>query len=119
MPRDWSAVGGKAGVKASSGDDFVQVATFPLVRPYTAALFTKVESELAARMDAVARQSGGTVTSHGIVRAAGQKAHQYDVEVKGKTLRYTFVLRGKREFLLLCAAADAVCRELAASFSAG
>ena len=34
-----------------------------------------------------------------------------------RTDRYTFLLRGKREFLLVCSADAAVCDELAASFS--
>ena len=119
VPASWSVVGGKTGAKASAGDQFVRVATFPLARAYSPALFTKVATELAARMDAVAKDSGGVVTEHHVVTVDGAKSHEYDVKVNGKTLRYTFVLRGKREFLLLCSAADAVCRELAASFSAG
>jgi hypothetical protein len=95
------------------------VATFPLVRAYTAALFEKVRSELDARMADVAKQSGGEVSGHRVVTVDGARSHSYDVRVGKRTDRYTFVLRGKREFLLLCSADAAVCDELAASFSAG
>jgi hypothetical protein len=95
----------------------VQVATFPLVHPYTAALFTKVQSELAIRMAEVAKQGGGTVSGHSIVIVDGDKSHSYEVAMGDRTDRYTFLLRGKREFLLVCSADAAVCDELAASFS--
>jgi hypothetical protein len=99
--------------------DFVQVSIFPLARPYTVTLFTRVETELAARMTTVAQQAKGVVKSHSVVTAGGAKAHSFEIVADGRTSRYTFVLRGKREFLLLCSADAAVCDELAASFSAG
>ena len=106
-------------MNASSGKDFVKVATFPLARAYSAALFTKVESELGARMGAVAKQTGGTVVAHHVVRAGGVKAHSYDVKVGDRTDTYTFVLRGTREYQLLCSASAAVCGRLLTSFAAG
>jgi hypothetical protein len=96
---------------------FVQVATFPLVHPYTAALFGKGQSELAIRMAEVAKQGGGTVRGHSVVTVDGAKSHSYEVALGDRTDRYTFLLRGKREFLLVCSADAAVCDELAASFS--
>jgi hypothetical protein len=39
------------------------------------------------------------------------------VRVGGRTDIYTFVLRGKREYQLLCSADDAVCGHLIASFA--
>jgi hypothetical protein len=95
----------------------VQVATFPLVHPYTASLFTKVQSELALRMAEVAKQGGGTVRGHSVVIVDGDKSHSYEVALGDRTDRYTFLLRGKREFLLVCSADATVCDELAASFS--
>jgi hypothetical protein len=100
------------------GGSFLQVATFPLVRPYTDALFQKVRSELDARMATVAEQSGGTVAAHRVVVVDGIRSHQFDVRVGRRTDRYTFVLRGRRELLLVCSADAAVCDELAASFVA-
>ena len=96
----------------------MQVATFPLVHPYTAALFTKVQPELALRMAEVAKQGGGTVRGHKVVIVDGDKSHSYEIALGDRTDRYTFLLRGKREFLLVCSADAAVCDELAASFSA-
>ncbi|HEY6961234.1 MAG TPA: hypothetical protein VI408_05020 [Gaiellaceae bacterium] len=118
-PKEWSVVGSAAGAKAEHGAELVQVSTFPLARTYTDALFTKVEGELAARMATVAQQANGTVKSHSVVTVDGARSHSYDVVAGGRTSRYTFVLRGKREFLLLCSAAADVCDELAASFAAG
>ena len=101
---------------AKHGSDFVQVATFPLVRVYRPALFGRVQAELATRMADVARQAHGSVTAHDVVLVAGGRAHSYEVSVGKRTDRYTFVFRGKREFLLVCSADAAVCDELAASF---
>ena len=102
---------------ARDGSAFVQVATFPLVHPYKAALFCKVQSELAIRMAEVARRGGGKVSGHSVVTVDGDKSHSYEVALADRTDRYTFLLRGKREFLLVCSADAAVCDELAASFS--
>jgi hypothetical protein len=117
-PADWKVTVANGRTTARDGASFVQVATFPLVHPYTAALFTKVQSELALRMAEVAKQGGGTVSGHSVVTVDGAKSHSYDVAMGDRTDRYTFFLRGKREFLLVCSADGAVCDELAASFSA-
>ena len=105
------------GAAASSGSRRVQVATFPLVHPYTAALFTRVRRELDGRMGTVAQQSGGSVSAHRVVSAGGIQSHSYDVRVGGHTDTYTFVLRGKREYQLLCSADKTVCDELVTSFA--
>jgi hypothetical protein len=116
-PADWTVTVANGRTTARDGASFVQVATFPLVHPYTASLFSKVQSELALRMDEVAKQSGGTVRGHSVVVVDGAKSHSYEVALSDRTDRYTFLLRGKREFLLVCSADAAVCDELAASFS--
>ncbi len=116
-PAAWTVTATKARTTARAGASFVQVATFPLVRPYTRALFGKVQSELAIRMAEVARQGGGTVRGHSVVTVDGDKSHSYEVALGDRTDRYTFLLRGKREFLLVCSAGAAVCDELAASFA--
>jgi hypothetical protein len=118
-PQSWDVTVAEDRTTVKDGSAFVQVAAFPLVRAYSDDLFEKVRSELDTRMRDVARQSGGTVAAHRVVTVDGTRAHQYDVRVGKRTDRYTFVLRGKRELLLLCSAAGAVCDELAASFSAG
>ena len=118
-PQSWRVTHSQDRTTVKDGSAFVQVVTFPLVHAYRDGLFDKVRSELDVRMADVAKQSGGTVAAHRVVTIDGARAHQYDVRVGKRTDRYTFVLRGKREFLLLCSAAGAVCDELAASFSAG
>jgi hypothetical protein len=118
-PKGWSVTVTRTRTTVKDGSSFVQVATFPLVRAYTGALFEKVRSELDLRMAAVAKQSGGAVAAHRVVTVDGIRSHQYDVRVGKRVDRYTFVLRGKRELLLLCSADAAVCDELAASFVAG
>ena len=105
------------GAAASSGGKRVQVATFALVHAYTHGLFERVQAELDGRMAAVAKQTGGTVAAHRIVTAAGIRSHSYDVRVGDHTDTYTFVLRGKREYQLLCSADTAVCDRLVTSFA--
>jgi hypothetical protein len=116
-PAGWTVTASDGRTTAKDGAAFVQVATFPLVRPYTDALFGKVQSELAIRMAEVARRAGGTVRGHHVVTVDGAKSHSYEVAIGDRTDRYTFLLRGKREFLLVCSADAAVCDELAASFA--
>jgi hypothetical protein len=116
-PADWAVTVANGRTTARDGASFVQVAAFPLVHAYTAALFTKVQSELALRMAEVAKQGGGTVSGHSVVTVDGDKSHSYELAMGDRKDRYTFFLRGKREFLLVCSADAAVCDELAASFS--
>ena len=115
-PATWTVSAANGRTTARDGDSFVQVATFPLVHPYTAGLFRKVQSELTIRMAEVARRGGGTVRGHSVVVVDGARSHSYEVVLGKRTDRYTFLLRGKREFLLVCSADAAVCDELAASF---
>jgi hypothetical protein len=118
VPATWKAVGSRLGTKVSGGgSDQIEVDTFPLVHPYTAALFTKVEPELAKVVSAVAKRTGGSVAGSHEVTAGGIRSHSYDVRVGKRTYNYTFVLRAKREFELLCSAGDDVCAHLLASFA--
>jgi hypothetical protein len=116
-PAAWQVTRSAGRTTAKDDADFVQVSRFPLARAYTESLFSAVQGELAIRMAAVAKQVDGTVSGHHVVTVDGRRSHAYDVRVGGRTDRYTFVLRGKREFLLLCSADAAACDELAASFS--
>jgi len=90
------------GVTAADGGRLVEVSTFPLARAYSAGLFAAVAKELKARMDTLAQQSGGTVTPGKPVTVGGIRSHSYEVESDGMVDDYVFVLRGKREFQLLC-----------------
>lgn len=119
-PKGWSAKSQQKVAQATRNGELVQVSTFPLVKPYTDALFTKVDRELHARMQTLAQQTGGTVTGQRTVTAAGIKSHAYDLTVADHVDEYTFVLRGKREYLLLCrrkAKGDrSFCEQLVTSF---
>ena len=120
-PAGWEVEHSARGSAASRGSELVQVSTFPLVRPYTAALFDRVASELDLRMKTIAQQTGGTLAGRKTVTAGGVKSHRYDVKVDGHVDQYTFVLIGKREYQLLCRAStsssDAFCSQLLTSFN--
>ena len=120
-PHAWTVTRAKAKVTAKDGSDYVEVTTFPLVRSYDPSLFGPVRGELDSRMTTVAGQSSGTVTAHRTVTVAGIKSHAYDVTAGGRVETYTFVLRGKREYQLLCrrksSSGDGFCKQLVSSFS--
>jgi hypothetical protein len=120
-PEGWQVSTGGRRTVVSHDSELVQVATFPLVHAYRPALFTKVESELASRMAAVAKQTGGTVIDHSVVTADGIRSHSYDVRVGDHVDEYTFVLRGKREYQLLCrrlhSTDGAFCKRLVSSLN--
>src|SRR5436305_3169047 len=120
-PAGWKVVRAKARVSATHDAELVQVATFPLLKPYDATLFDKVARELQVRMREIAGQTNGTVSGSRTVRADGVRAHAYDVKVGDHVDEYTFVLAGKREYLLLCRRSSGggreACDRLAESFS--
>ncbi len=97
------------------------MASFPLLKPYSDTLFTRVEKELDARMRQIAAQTGGTVSGPTTVTAGGIRAHSYEVKAGGTVDEYTFVLRRMREFQLLCrravSSSDAACKQLLTSFA--
>lgn len=121
-PDGWKVTTSPTSTVASHDSELLQVSTFPLVRAYTDALFARVTPELDARMRAVAKDAGGTVTGSRTVTAAGGRAHSYSVAAGKDVLEYTFVFRGKREFELLCrrpsSQSDANCKTLVSSFAA-
>jgi hypothetical protein len=119
-PGGWQPAVSKNRASASHDDELLQVAAFSLQKPYSAALFARVDVELRARMKQVAAQTGGTVSGSATVTAAGIRSHSYDVTVRDHVDQYTFVLRGMREFQLLCrrkaSTADDTCRGLITTF---
>ena len=119
-PAGWKVERTSRQVSATHDSELVQVATFPLLKPYRPALFERVATELADRMDQVAKQVSGTVAGGRTVIAAGIRSHSYDVKVGADLDQYTFVLRGLREYLLLCrrssSGSDAACGRLVTSF---
>jgi hypothetical protein len=120
-PAGWKIGRSPGRVWAARGSELVQVASFPLARRYTSDLFTKVEVELGARMRQVASENGGTLSGPETVTAAGIRSHAYSVTAADRVDEYTFVLRGRREYQLLCrktgSAGDGACATLLASFS--
>jgi len=119
-PRGWRVVQSGQRVSAGSGSSLVQVARFRLLKPYSAALFDRVEKELRVRMAAVATQTSGRLAGSRVVTAGGVRSHSYDVKADGRVDQYTFVLRGMREYQLLCRRSssddDTNCRLLLSSF---
>ena len=119
-PTGWKGNAQPKVARAAHDGELVQVSTFPLAKQYTDALFTKVNRELRTRMQAVAQQVGGKVTGERTVTAAGIRSHAYDLTAADHVDEYTFVLRGKREYLLLCrrkAGGDrSFCERLVTSF---
>lgn len=121
-PAGWKVTSKAGSAVASRDDGLLQVSTFPLIHPYTDALFAKVKTELDVRMQAVAKDAGGSITGSRTVTVAGGRAHSYEVTAGKDVLEYTFVLRGKKEYELLCRRAasdgDEHCAALLTSFSA-
>lgn len=120
-PAGWSVDRKPDVVRARDGAvDLVSVRTFPLLRRYRPALFRAVRRELDRSTEDLAIQLGGRVASHSVVRAGGGDAHSYRIEFDGKIEELTFVLRGKREYELLCrrsdSAARTACSALVSSF---
>jgi hypothetical protein len=120
-PRGWQVARHGTQVVVRDGTELVQVAVFPLVRPYSASLFGKVETELRARMTVVARATGGRLGGHGTVTSAGIRSHRWEVRAGDHVDEYVFVLRGKREFQLLCrrnsSSSSGVCDRLVSTFA--
>jgi hypothetical protein len=119
-PAGWKVERTKASVSASADGELAEVSTFPLLKPYSSSLFTRVATELRTRMHQVAQQTGGRLTGAQTVTAGRIRSHSFDVSAGDHVDQYTFVLRGLREFQLLCRRKASnggdVCRELITSF---
>ncbi len=120
-PGGWKVETADGKAMATHDSELVQVATFRLLKPYRTGLFGRVERELALRMRQLAQQTGGKISPGRTVVAGGIKSHSYDVDVGDHVDQYTFVLRGRREFQLLCrrkaSQGDDACRQLITSFA--
>ena len=120
-PAGWPVTRAPGRVAAGTREELVQVATFNLLKPYSGALFGRVRKELTQRMTTVADQTGGRLAASETVTAGGVRSHSYRVESKDRVDQYTFVLRGRREYQLLCRRAaskgDETCRQLIESFA--
>jgi hypothetical protein len=118
-PGGWQVKTTKATASATSKTQLVEVSTFPLINRYDDSLFAKVAPELGERVHEVAAQLHGKVTHARTVTVNGVKSHSYDVTVGGDVLEYTFVLRGKQEFQLLCRSSGSTgaCVQLLKTFT--
>lgn len=120
-PSGWKVERAARRVTATHDSELVQVATFPLLKPYDARLFTRVAVELRSRMREIAGQTKGRLSGERTVTADGVRSHAYDVTVGDHVDEYTFLLNGKREYLLLCRRRSgdraAACSRLVTSFS--
>jgi hypothetical protein len=105
-PADWTVVRNERAVQASDGVQLVSVTRYPLLRRFRPELWVKVVPELDRAASELAQQQNGKVTHSETVTVAGQRARRYDIDYTrdGKQLveRIAFVLREKREYLLLC-----------------
>jgi hypothetical protein len=119
-PAGWKVVG----VTASNGPvDRVQVNEFRLVHGYVHGKQAATNKELDGVAARLAQQLKGKVTSRRTLRVNGLDGRAYGIVHGELAEEFTFVLRGKREYELLCRraiGADATaCRELVASFRLG
>jgi hypothetical protein len=120
-PIGWNIERAKSRVSATRASELVQVSTFPLMKSYDEKLFGRVATELRSRMQDIARQTGGKLNGRRTVTADGVRSHAYDVTAGKRVDEYTFVLSGKREYLLLCrrksSDGTAFCTQLVTSFA--
>lgn len=105
-PGGWKVTETGTSVAAAHGTRFVSVTKFRLTRPYRPALWPKAVKELDRVAGKLAAELGGTVAAARTVTVGGAPARQYDLAFtrNGERLveRITFVLRGRREYQLLC-----------------
>jgi hypothetical protein len=120
-PKGWKAERATSRVSVTHGSELVQVSTFPLTKRYDEKLFGPVATELRTRMEEIARQTGGKLGAASSVTADGVRSHVYEVTVGSQVDEYTFVLSGKREYLLLCRRTSSggpdFCKQLVTSFA--
>lgn len=119
-PAGWRVATVTGSARATRDSQLVQVTTFRLLKPYSDVLFEKVRRELDVRMAGVAQQLHGKVAGSRTVTAGGIRSHSYRVTAGPDVVEYTFVLRGRREYELLCRrpakASDEPCAGLVRSF---
>ena len=112
------------GATASNGPvDRVQVNEFRLVHPYVRTEKAAAAKELDSVAVRLAQQLKGKISSRRTLEVNGFDARGYAIEHNGLTEEFTFVLRARQEYELLCrrtqGADDTACRELVTSFHAG
>lgn len=105
-PGGWKVTRTGSSVAAVSGVKAVSVTTFPLTRPYSPRLWHEAVKELDGVAAKLAGELRGTVADARTVTVGGTTARRYELAFtrNGERLveRITFVLRGRREYQLLC-----------------
>ena len=124
-PSGWKVARRTGATSAAAGSRLVSVTVFPLVHAYSPLLFTKVAAELDGVARSLAHRLGGRVADSATVTIAGRRARRYEIafERDGTDVveRLAFVLRGKREYQLLCrfkrGEDESPCERLLATFA--
>lgn len=116
-------------VPAAGGETLLTVAGYRLVKRYRPERWPQAAAELDRVAAQLARRLSGGVRASRTVTVAGGRARQYELayERGGASLRQriTFVLRGLREYELLCrwrdgdAGAERECAAFVSSFTLG
>jgi hypothetical protein len=112
-------------ISPGNGPTLASVTVLTLRSRYRPALFTKVAAELDRLTTSLASKLHGKVIARRTIAVAGIQSRQYDLAYErdgsGLVDRITFVLRGTREYYVLCRwPADegepAACGQLVATF---
>jgi hypothetical protein len=124
-PAGWKVARRTSTTSAAAGARLVSVGVFPLMHAYSPLLFTKAAAELDGVARSLARRLGGRVAASATMTIAGRQARRYEIRFErgGSDVveRLAFVLRGKREYQLLCRFRrgddDSPCERLLATFA--
>ena len=123
VPATWTTTRTAARVVARHGDAEVSATLFPLLKRYEPARFDAAAQELDRVARTLAEKSGGTLSESVTTVVDGRKIRAYRYAAHGTHTRIGFLLEGKREYQLVCAApvqaaVEGACSLLYSSFSA-
>ena len=120
-PSGWQVQRSDGKVGASQDSELVQVASFRLLKPYRTELFDRVERSSRRGWGSWRSRPAARSRRRGPSRPTAIRSHSYTVTVGDHVDEYTFVLRGRREYQLLCrrkaSHGDDACRQLLTSFA--
>ena len=102
-PAGWQVTRTGRTLLAADEDSAVAVSTFRLARAYTPALWEEASAELDTVAEKLAAELGGAVTRRGTRILTGRRARFYELSgTRDSTQRVVFLLRGRREYQILC-----------------